>query len=350
MVFSKKQDGSKYLSKNFQVKEFACKDGSDEILIDPELVVILQNIRDHFGKAVIINSAYRSPAYNKKIGGATNSNHTKGMAADIRISGVSPKEIAAYAESIGVRGIGLYETSSDGYFVHVDTRANKSYWYGQGQKYRSTFGGSFNKNPYKEDVLFNITNCPTVIKKGSAFTVTGSVVATSALNSASCVIINAQGSVVQRVSINTMGKFAEINLSFKNLPVGEYTVRIDVDGGICTKWTRNFYVEGASSNVTVTCNMPTSIKVKKSCNITGSIKVSSGIIASTKACIINKSGNVVQSVSYTPYKSSSLNIAKCALNYNLKFAQLSTGTYTLRITATDNKGNITIWSQQFTVK
>ena len=50
--------------------------------------------------------------------------------------GVEPAEIAKYAESIGVLGIGLYDT-----FVHIDTRPYKSFWYGHQQEYRDTFGG-----------------------------------------------------------------------------------------------------------------------------------------------------------------------------------------------------------------
>ena len=70
---------------------------------------VLQDIRDHFKKAVNINSAYRTEAYNKKVGGASKSQHLYGKAADIVISGVKPREIAEYAESKGVGGIGLYE-------------------------------------------------------------------------------------------------------------------------------------------------------------------------------------------------------------------------------------------------
>lgn len=113
------------MSKNFKVKEFACNDGSDTIYIDNQLVWYLQKIRDNYGKAVIINSAYRTSSYNKKVGGATNSYHIKGMAADIRINGVSPKTLAAYAKSIGIKGVGTYKN-----FVHVDTRTYKSYWNG----------------------------------------------------------------------------------------------------------------------------------------------------------------------------------------------------------------------------
>lgn len=155
-TYSRSADGDTYLSKNFKVREFACNDGSDKILIDLELVAILQNIRDHFGAPITITSAYRNPTYNAQIGGASNSYHTKGMAADISVSGVSPNEVAKYAETIGVRGIGRYSTSYDGYFVHVDTRPSKSYWIGQSSTWTSTHGGNFNSQPYE----WNPTNEP----------------------------------------------------------------------------------------------------------------------------------------------------------------------------------------------
>lgn len=124
-TYSLKKDGSKNLSENFVVSEFACKDGSDKILIDTELVNVLQKIRTHFGKAVTINSAYRNPSYNKKIGGVSNSQHTKGTAVDICITTVAPAEIARYTEYIMPNngGIGLY-----GNFVHIDVRPNRSRW------------------------------------------------------------------------------------------------------------------------------------------------------------------------------------------------------------------------------
>lgn len=121
--FSKSRDGQKPISENFKVKEFACKDGSDKILIDVGFVQNqLQDIRSHFGKPVNVNSGYRSPAYNVKVGGAKNSYHMQGRAFDISIKGVTPAEIARYAASIGVPGIIQYNT-----FVHVDSRDTK-YW------------------------------------------------------------------------------------------------------------------------------------------------------------------------------------------------------------------------------
>lgn len=132
------------LSTNFTSTEFDCHGGGccSVTLIDDKLVEYLQQIRNHFGKAVNINSSYRCPIHNKKVGGASASYHTKGQAADIKVSGVAPAEVAKYAESIGILGIGLYETASDGYFVHVDTRTSKSFWYGQKQAKRTTFGGN----------------------------------------------------------------------------------------------------------------------------------------------------------------------------------------------------------------
>ena len=134
------------LSKNFNSYEFRCGIGRPcsctTILIDDKLVEYLQQIRDHFGKPVNITSAYRCPSYNQSVGGATGSYHSQGRAADFTVDGIAPREVAKYAESIGVKGIGLYESSKDGYFVHIDTREVKYFWYGQAQSPRSTFGGT----------------------------------------------------------------------------------------------------------------------------------------------------------------------------------------------------------------
>ena len=126
-VFSKAKNGSEKLSANFKVKEFACKDGSDPILISPELVEILQAIRDHFDKAVTITSAYRTPTHNETEKGATYSQHLYGLAADIKVSGVTPKDVAAYADELfgNSGGIGIYSS-----FVHVDVREVKARWNG----------------------------------------------------------------------------------------------------------------------------------------------------------------------------------------------------------------------------
>ena len=126
-AYSVAKDGTTYISKNFRVREFACKDGSDPIFIDDDLVGVLQQIRDHFGKAVTITSAFRTASHNKKVGGATYSQHLYGKAADIKVSGVAPSVVADYVETLmpGTGGIGRYST-----FTHVDVRKVKSRWNG----------------------------------------------------------------------------------------------------------------------------------------------------------------------------------------------------------------------------
>lgn len=128
-AYSKKMDGERKLSTNFKVKEFACKDGSDAILIAPRLVMILQSIRSHFGKPVTIHSSYRTPQYNAspQVGGAPLSQHVYGCAADVSIKGVTPQEIATYARSLmpDWGGVGVYPT-----FTHVDVRELRADWKG----------------------------------------------------------------------------------------------------------------------------------------------------------------------------------------------------------------------------
>ena len=129
------------LSADFRVSEFACHGCGccDTVMVDEQLVTYLQQIRDHFGTAVTVNSGYRCAAHNKAVGGVGSSLHTKGMAADIAVKGIRPLEVARFAETIGVKGIGLYETAKDGFFVHIDTREKKGFWYGGAQESRKTF-------------------------------------------------------------------------------------------------------------------------------------------------------------------------------------------------------------------
>ena len=126
-AYSKAKDGSRKLSSHFTVKEFACKDGSDAVLVAPRLVMVLESIRSHFGTAVTINSGYRTPQYNAKVGGVAHSQHCYGTAADITVKGQAPAAVAAYARTImpDWGGVGIYKT-----FTHVDVRETRSDWNG----------------------------------------------------------------------------------------------------------------------------------------------------------------------------------------------------------------------------
>lgn len=142
-IYQKEDSGR--ISANFRAREFDCR-GSGccaTTPIDEKLVAYLQQIRDHFGKPVYL-TAYRCKTHNARTpNAAPNSYHIYGMAADFHIDGVAPAEIAKYAESIGVKGIGLYDT-----FVHIDTRQSKSFWYSHAQERRTTFGGAPEGEPY----------------------------------------------------------------------------------------------------------------------------------------------------------------------------------------------------------
>lgn len=122
-VYSLKTEGSRQITEHFKVREFACKDGTDPVFVSDTLVGILEAIRLHFDAPVYINSAYRTPQHNAKEGGVKTSQHTYGLAADIRVDGHTPAEVYAVADSmLGEHGgVGIYDT-----FVHVDARSKKS--------------------------------------------------------------------------------------------------------------------------------------------------------------------------------------------------------------------------------
>ena len=133
--YSLAKDGEKKLSANFKVREFACGDGSDAVLIDQELVIVLQCIREHFGKPLHITSGYRTASHNAAVGGSKSSQHLLGRAADFWVEGVDVATVAAYVKALLPThgGVGRYPKDAKHPnrktgWVHVDTRANKSRW------------------------------------------------------------------------------------------------------------------------------------------------------------------------------------------------------------------------------
>ena len=128
------------MTKNFSLKEFdckgnckECKDGcdmpSDVYMNIIKLVKQLQFLRDYTGRAITINSGYRSPEHNAKVGGSQTSQHLLGKAADITIEGLKPTEVYKIIEDLIDMGemlqggLGLYDT-----FVHYDIRKTKARW------------------------------------------------------------------------------------------------------------------------------------------------------------------------------------------------------------------------------
>lgn len=132
--YSLTKDGNRRLAPDFKVRELRCRDGTDTVMVDEVLTVVLQCIREHFGKPVTITSGYRTAAHNAAVGGAKSSQHLLGRAADIRVQGVSVEDVAAYAESLmpDRGGVGRYPVKAGRVagWVHVDTRADKARWRG----------------------------------------------------------------------------------------------------------------------------------------------------------------------------------------------------------------------------
>lgn len=121
------------LSTNFDLSEFASADGkapSGEVLKNlTELAKQLEVLRSHIKLPITITSGFRSKEHNAKIGGALNSFHILGMAADIQVKGMAPKQVADVVEKLIKEGkmreggIGIYRT-----WIHYDHRGTKARW------------------------------------------------------------------------------------------------------------------------------------------------------------------------------------------------------------------------------
>lgn len=117
----------KRVSEHFLEAEFTCNHCGKLAPggIPKELVEVLEDIRAHFARPVVIYSAYRCPEHNRRVGGAVASQHLVGTAADIKVVGVSPPDVRSYlyAKYPQRYGIGSYKT-----FTHVDVRAGYARW------------------------------------------------------------------------------------------------------------------------------------------------------------------------------------------------------------------------------
>ena len=121
------------LTTNFDLAEFACKDGTPvpaALIPNAQLLANnLQVLRDYLGEPVHVNSGYRSPEHNAKVDGKKNSYHLKAMAGDLTCKSKTPKQLAAIIEKLIAEkkmkqgGLGIYPG-----FVHYDVRGTKARW------------------------------------------------------------------------------------------------------------------------------------------------------------------------------------------------------------------------------
>ena len=125
----------KQLTTNFKLSEFVCPCcGKGENYLFPALYEGLQKLRDLAGLPITVLSGYRCSEHNKAVGGASDSYHVKGMAADIQFSTrfngqvTSVIDMFLLAEEINRfrdGGIGIYPHDR---FIHVDVRSLRARW------------------------------------------------------------------------------------------------------------------------------------------------------------------------------------------------------------------------------
>lgn len=121
------------ITKNFNLSEFQCKCGCEmPYNVEKNIIELadnLQILRDHLNKPINLTNGFRCITHNKSVGGVKNSQHILGKAADIKVKGFSPNEIADAIEHLmeegkfKMGGVGRYNT-----FTHVDIRGSKARW------------------------------------------------------------------------------------------------------------------------------------------------------------------------------------------------------------------------------
>lgn len=131
-TYSYKKDKNLKLSDHFAVWEFRCKDGTDKVLINTDLINILEKLFIHLDcEAIDIISGYRTPTHSVNVGGYRTDQHTKGNAADIKCKKkdgtyYSSAEICCALEDLDFKGgVGRINKTTN---VHVDTRGYKCWF------------------------------------------------------------------------------------------------------------------------------------------------------------------------------------------------------------------------------
>lgn len=115
-------------SDHFTKKELACKCCGEPGPIKTELIEALEVLRSLAGCPLIVTSGYRCQKHNSEVGGAKDSQHLKGTAADVKAPGIAPLALFALAAQIpAIKGLGLYKS-----WVHIDVRKTnkRALWLG----------------------------------------------------------------------------------------------------------------------------------------------------------------------------------------------------------------------------
>jgi len=125
-------DPREWPAEYFTPRELACR-GSGMVCLTPaalDAIRRLDALRKAMGHPLIVNSAYRSPAHNRAVGGARQSKHMEGIAFDVSMANVDPHRFEAEARRAGFSGIGLYppqKPTGAKNFIHIDTRTGSGW-------------------------------------------------------------------------------------------------------------------------------------------------------------------------------------------------------------------------------
>mgnify|MGYP002713103267 CR=1 FL=1 len=112
--------GSAYRGYHQRLGVYVSSSEVNTLCLSPGLRLAIWDFEGHFGKKVVMNSGYRTPWHNHDVGGASQSYHTKCMAADFFIPGVPTAKLVAYArQNSMVGGLGCYRGQR---FIHIDVR------------------------------------------------------------------------------------------------------------------------------------------------------------------------------------------------------------------------------------
>lgn len=116
MIFTPWQGGYKY----FPESEMCCKCGCGA-LPKHEFMLWLVTVREEYGYPMIITSGARCEKHNKAEGGADDSAHLDGLAADTKVFGLRAMLLLAVALKHGVHGVGLMQKGAHkNRFMHLD--------------------------------------------------------------------------------------------------------------------------------------------------------------------------------------------------------------------------------------
>ena len=211
----------------------------------------------------------------------------------------------------------------------------------------------------KESTLkIDLTSYPTSIKQGDGYGLRGSVTSNYNITEVRGYVVNSSGNI-QLIILkgNNNKRYAHLNndLIFNNLSAGSYTMKVVATdaSGKQVQTTKDFKVVAVEekqpdSNLSINLtSYPSSINQGSAYGLRGSV-TSNYNITKVLGYIINSSGNTVMTSEDYP-NSTSMDIRYAHLNNDLIFNNLSAGSYTMKVVATDTSGKTKEWSTSFTV-